>query len=123
MDSRNTLDTTLSLIIQYGIVAVMYFVIFQYRLPYLQTLAVYAGLSMIPRIYSMTLQRSILKGDRSLPNWSIGTDVMLLVILIVVPAFVVPGMALYRFSGLEAFGLLAVGFIVSNIVRMILLRI
>jgi hypothetical protein len=124
MDSRNTLDTTITLIIQYGIVAIIYFVIFQYRLPYLQTLAIYTGLSMIPQIYMKTFQRSILKGDRSsLPNWTISQDVLFLIIISTIPAFAVPIMASYRFSGLEAVGLFIAGFVGASVAQAVIRRI
>lgn len=117
MDTRNAIDTALNLIIQYGIIVVMYLSILQYRLPYLQTLAIYAGLSLIPPIYAIAIKPAIYGRGRV----SQGPGI-LAAILMMLSGFILLGISLYRFSILETIGMMIAGFAVSTITILVLGR-
>jgi len=124
MDTQGLTDTVLTALLQYGIVAVMYVLILQYRLPYMHVLLAYAGLSLLPRIYNNTLGPAVRKGDRaSQPHFTLGSAGLVLLLLVVIPAFAVPGIALYRFSALEAVGLFAAGWAASMVAGVVAGRI
>ena len=112
MNSRDAVDVSLTFVVRCGIIAIMYLLLFKFNLPYLQVLLAYAGLEALSRVYDNTIHHAIVSGASNHRSaMDPVTAVILVAALVFFPLLAVPGMALLRFSRLQAGGLLLTGII------------
>jgi hypothetical protein len=109
MDTPHLVDALLTGAEYVGILAVMYMVILQYRLPYMHVLLAYVALKFIAAIYNNVIRHRIIAGDnRPMPAYGLMFGIMDIVLLFAA-LIGVPIMASYRFSTLQVGGVLVTG--------------
>lgn len=119
MDTPKFTDSLLTAGIYIGILVVMYMVILTYRLPYVQVLLVYVVLKLLEALYANVIRHRIIAGDnRPMPSYGMAFGVTDMVLAFA--AFIgVPIMAAYRFSALEAAGVLVTGFAAGTVANIV----
>ena len=109
MDTSKLVDSLLTAAEYGGILAVMYMVILQYRLPYLLVLLAYIVVRILGAIYNNVIRHRIIAGDnRPMPAYGLMFGIMDIVLLFAA-LIGVPIMASYRFSTLQVGGVLVTG--------------
>jgi hypothetical protein len=122
MDTPKLVDSLLTAAEYAGILAVMYMVILQYRLPYLLVLLAYIVVRILGAIYNNIIRHRIIAGDnRPMPAYGLVFGIIDIVLLFAA-LIGVPVMASYRFSALEVGGVFVTGLATSMISNKVLQR-
>ena len=122
MDTSKLVDSLLTAAEYGGILAVMYMVILQYRLPYLLVLLAYIVVRILGAIYNNVIRHRIIAGDnRPMPAYGLVFGIIDIVLLFAA-LIGVPVMASYRFSALEVGGVFVTGLATSMISNKVLQR-
>jgi hypothetical protein len=122
MDTSKLVDSLLTAAEYGGILAVMYMVILQYRLPYLLVLLAYIVVRILGAIYNNIIRHRIIAGDnRPMPAYGLVFGIIDIVLLFAA-LIGVPVMASYRFSALEVGGVFVTGLATSMISNKVLQR-
>lgn len=115
MDTPKVADALLTAAEYIGILIVMYMVIVQYRLPYIQVLIAYIAVKFVAAFYNNVIRHRLIGDGKSsdkgglLPSYGLTLGIMDMALAFA--AFIgVPIIASYRFSALEVGGVLVTGF-------------